>query len=66
MTVQSKTPGNKVHSATRIFRRVQDNAMYSYVDILVFVSEKLPYIIILRNQNLYQRSYSLQRPKAFV
>ena len=66
MTAQSKTPGNKVHSATRILRRLRDNAMYSYLDILVFVSEKLPYIVILRNQNLCQRSYSLQRPKAFV
>ena len=68
MIAQSKTPGNKVHSETRILRRVRDNAMYSYVDILVFASEKLPYIIIhvLRNQNLCQRSYSLQRPKAFV
>ena len=48
MTAQSKTPGNKVHLATRILRRLRDNAMYSYLDILVFVSEKLPYIIILR------------------
>ena len=52
MTAQSKTPGNKVHTAMRISHRVRDNAMYSYLDILVFVSEKLPYIIILRNQNL--------------
>ena len=44
MTAQSKTPGNKVLSATRILRRVRDNAMYSYLDILVFVSEKLPYM----------------------
>ena len=52
MTAQSKTPGNKVHAAMRISRRVRNIAMYSYLDILVFVSEKLPYIIILRNQNL--------------